>query len=262
MPRLDDDRRRRAADHRRPAAEPAAPAAAAAPSTPRCRYAFERCAAERAAAASAGADQRRARPRPATWPSLDEIARRRRRPHGRACCSRSQRPEGHFRCPAASGLLGRPAATLKAVDGVSFDLQAGETLGIVGESGCGKSTLGRAVLRLIPPTRGPGGLAGRGSRQARQPRRCAAMRRDMQIIFQDPLASLDPAHDGRRDHRRAAATPSSRSLRRAERRGRVQAMMAKVGLLPQHDQPLPARILRRPVPAHRHRPRDDPASRS
>ena len=81
---------------------------------------------------------------------------------------------------------------MKAVDGVSLDLQAGETLGIVGESGCGKSTLGRAILRLIKPTAGNVVWLGRDLARPGRRRRCAKSARDMQIIFQDPLASLDP----------------------------------------------------------------------
>jgi oligopeptide transport system ATP-binding protein len=82
-------------------------------------------------------------------------------------------------------------ATLKAVDGVSFDLYPGETLGIVGESGCGKSTLARACLNLIPATGGEIFWAGKPLR-ADDERAWLAARRDIQIIFQDPLASLNP----------------------------------------------------------------------
>ncbi|MGB0798792.1 MAG: ATP-binding cassette domain-containing protein, partial [Planktomarina sp.] len=78
---------------------------------------------------------------------------------------------------------------LKAVNGVSFDLKAGETIGVVGESGCGKSTLARAVLQLIEPTAGAVSWLGKDlvglSRQALKPHR-----KDLQIVFQDPLASL------------------------------------------------------------------------
>src|ERR1700728_3158863 len=80
---------------------------------------------------------------------------------------------------------------VRAVDDVSLDIHAGETLGLVGESGSGKSTLGRLILRLIEPTAGSVRLEGRDllAASARDLRR---LRRDLQIIFQDPFASLDP----------------------------------------------------------------------
>ena len=80
---------------------------------------------------------------------------------------------------------------LKAVDGVSFNLRPGETLGIVGESGCGKSTLARAVLQLIPPTDGAVSWLGRPLNNTDKAD-LKAKRKDLQIVFQDPLASLDP----------------------------------------------------------------------
>ena len=93
--------------------------------------------------------------------------------------------------PVRTSLFGR-AATHRAVDGASFSLAAGETLGVVGESGSGKSTLARAVLRLIEPTAGRVAWLGRdfGSLDAASLR---AARSDLQIVFQDPFASLDPA---------------------------------------------------------------------
>jgi oligopeptide transport system ATP-binding protein len=95
----------------------------------------------------------------------------------------------HF--PVRGGLLQRPVAWVKAVDGVSFDIQRGETLGLVGESGSGKSTVARTILRLIPPTGGEVLLEGKSVFKA-SPSQMKKMRRDMQIIFQDPYGSLNP----------------------------------------------------------------------
>ena len=92
--------------------------------------------------------------------------------------------------PVAGALLA-PRRSLRAVDGVSFQIRQGETLGVVGESGCGKSTLARAVLRLLPSTSGSVTVLGRDIAHADQ-KALRAARRDLQIVFQDPLASLDP----------------------------------------------------------------------
>ena len=129
------------------------------------------------------------------------------------------------------GFLRRRIVPLKAVDGVSFALDPGETLGIVGESGCGKSTLGRAILHLLEPTGGRvlwqgedlGALDAGALRQRR---------RAMQIIFQDPLASLNP----RMTIGDIIAEPlitHERQHSRAEVKDRVRDIMAKTGLLPQ-----------------------------
>ncbi len=93
--------------------------------------------------------------------------------------------------PVRSGVLQRVTAQVKAVDGVSFQVRTGETLGVVGESGCGKTTVGRTILRLIPSTSGRVTFKGENVLNASRSQ-LKQLRRHMQIIFQDPVSSLDP----------------------------------------------------------------------
>jgi len=95
--------------------------------------------------------------------------------------------------PITGGLLGRPVGAVKAVDGVSFEIRQGETLGLVGESGCGKSTTGRAVLQLQKPTSGQVFFEDVELTKL-SPEELRRLRLEMQMIFQDSYASLNPRH--------------------------------------------------------------------
>ncbi|MDF1663147.1 MAG: dipeptide ABC transporter ATP-binding protein [Planctomycetota bacterium] len=131
----------------------------------------------------------------------------------------------HF--PIRKGLLSRVVGQVKAVDGVSFKVNAGETLGLVGESGCGKTTAGRTLLRLIPPTAGEVFYEGKdvmkmGGAEMR------AMRRKMQIIFQDPYSSLNPRMTVEDIIGEALIIHGLAT--RKERRGIVQDLLERCGL--------------------------------
>lgn len=134
--------------------------------------------------------------------------------------------EKHF---PVSGTLFRSRKLLKAVDNVSFDIQEGETVGLVGESGCGKTTTGRLVLRLLEPTRGEVWFKGVNIYELSEPQ-MKALRREMQIIFQDPYASLNPRHTvfeilqfPFRLHEQAS---------NSEAREKVRTLLSSVGLIP------------------------------
>ncbi|SLN43816.1 ABC transporter ATP-binding protein [Pseudooctadecabacter jejudonensis] len=127
------------------------------------------------------------------------------------------------------GLFGR-TKMLRAVDGVSFDLRPGETLGVVGESGCGKSTLARGVLNLIPASHGSVAWLGQDI-SGWERGKMRGLRKDLQIVFQDPLASLNP----RMTIGASIAEPLQlhrRDLSRAERTDKVREMLTNVGLDP------------------------------
>jgi oligopeptide/dipeptide ABC transporter ATP-binding protein len=120
---------------------------------------------------------------------------------------------------------------LKAVDGVSFALAAGETLGLVGESGCGKSTLARLVLALLKPTAGKVFVSGEDPHRLPKPR-LKALRRQMQIIFQDPYSSLNPRLTVRQILEEPFLIHGLGD--RARRRAQAEELLAEVGLSPEH----------------------------
>ncbi len=139
--------------------------------------------------------------------------------------------------PVRRGLF-RPPAMVRALDGVSFTLHAGRTLAVVGESGCGKSTLARLLTLLEPPTAGRLLLDGIDATAPRDTAARAALRRRVQMVFQNPYASLNP----RKTVAAALAEPlliNEPSLTRAERDERVRQMLQQVGLRPEFAQRYP-----------------------
>ncbi|WP_415844685.1 peptide ABC transporter ATP-binding protein [Stutzerimonas zhaodongensis] len=132
--------------------------------------------------------------------------------------------------------LFKPNATVRALNGVSFELQAGETLAVVGESGCGKSTLARALTLIEEPTSGSLQIAGQEVAGADKAQR-KQLRRDVQMVFQNPYASLNPRQ--KIGDQLAEPLVINTGLSRSERRERVQSMMQQVGLRPEHYQRYP-----------------------
>jgi oligopeptide transport system ATP-binding protein len=136
----------------------------------------------------------------------------------------------HF--PVGGGLFGGPAGLVRAVDGVSFAIRRGETLGLVGESGCGKTTTGRCILQLERPTSGEVIFQGRNL-AALSPAELRGVRRHIQVIFQDPYSSLNPRMSvGQIIGEPLAVHGLVRTA--AARRDRVSQLLRHVGLLPQH----------------------------
>lgn len=131
----------------------------------------------------------------------------------------------------ASGLLGKRPAPVRAVNGVSLDVHAGRTLGLVGESGCGKSTAGRTIMRLLEPTAGSITFDGEDITHVKGAR-LRLLRREMQMVFQDPKGSLNP--------RQTIGTILSAPFRIQKVapaggiRTTVQQLMERVGLNPEH----------------------------
>ncbi|MBH9966849.1 ABC transporter ATP-binding protein [[Bacillus] enclensis] len=140
----------------------------------------------------------------------------------------------HF--PITGGILGRPVSSVKAVDGVSFTVNKGETLGIVGESGCGKSTTGRMLMRLIDPSEGKVTFEDRELTSLSNSE-MRKIRREIQMVFQDPYASLNPRHTVEKILEEPLKVHGMGSAK--ERRERVHELLNIVGLSSYHAKRYP-----------------------
>ena len=165
----------------------------------------------------------------------------------------------HF--PLTRGIVfKKTVGQVKAVDGVSFDLHAGETLGVVGESGCGKSTLAQVLMNLEKPTAGTVALRGPGHLQAARRGAARGCAGNIQLVMQDPYTSLNPRMTvgdivGEPFEIHPEVAP------KGSRRRKVQELLDLVGPQPGAHQPVPAPVLRRSAAAHRHRPGAGAAAR-
>ena len=142
--------------------------------------------------------------------------------------------------PVSAGLFGRQVGVIRAVDGVSFSIRRGETLGLVGESGCGKTTTGRCILQLERPTSGSVRFEGK-ELTTLGPEALRLVRRGIQVIFQDPYSSLNP----RMTVGQIVGEPLTVHglVRDAPgRAARVRELLTQVGLLPQHGQRYPHQL--------------------
>ncbi|MED2973100.1 dipeptide ABC transporter ATP-binding protein [Fictibacillus sp. B-59209] len=140
----------------------------------------------------------------------------------------------HF--PIKGGVLGKTVGEVKAVDGVSFTIQKGETLGLVGESGCGKSTTGRMLLRLLEPSDGKIYFEGQDV-TALSSNAMRKMRREMQMVFQDPFASLNPRHTVEKILEEPLIVHGVKDTK--ERQRRVKELLEVVGLSSYHAKRYP-----------------------
>ena len=153
--------------------------------------------------------------------------------------------------PILTGVMRRRTGWVRAVDGVTFDIARGETLGLVGESGSGKTTIGRTIVRITQPLAGSISLDG-SDLLALKGDDLRRRRRKFQMVFQDPYSSLDPRQtvgeilaEPLRVHNLASGKA---------REARVAELLDLVGLDTVVRRALPARVQRRPAPAHRDRP--------